>query len=156
MSWVDENRDSDACRATIEHLADCHADEVPEQLAYAVLDRQTGEPVGGAGFHTFHPATAQAQLGYWVDPLRRGSRLAQEAVRALLDHAFTVPEGGGLGLRRIEVRCAASNEASRSVVDRLGLRLEGVLRAERWVEDVGWDDSLIFGVLVDEWAIGAA
>lgn len=156
MSWVDDARDLRSCRATIERLAACHRDEVPEQLAYAVLDRQTGEPVGGVGLHSFRPEIGQAQLGYWIEPMRRGSRLGQEAVRALIDHAFAVPEAGGLGLRRLEVRCAACNDASRSVAEWLGLRREGVLRAERWVEDVGWDDSLIFGVLAEEWALGAA
>jgi RimJ/RimL family protein N-acetyltransferase len=37
------------------------------------------------------------------------------------------------------------------VPEKLGLRRELAARADRWVPGFGWDDSLGWGVLAEEW-----
>lgn len=151
MSWADRCGDRGGCEAMIRELAACHGEAEPAQLAYGFFERGSGAPCGGAALHTFRPETAQARLGYWLDPARRGQGLCTEGVRAVMGHALRVASEGGLGLRRIEVRCAASNEASRGVAERLGLRLEGRLREERRGSGGRWEDGLLFAVLAEEW-----
>ena len=83
--------------------------------------------------------------------LRRRIRRCREAVSAHVTWAFRSPIEGGWGLRRIHIRCASLNAASRQVPQRLGFVHEATLRKERWVDGLGWDYTLVFGMLRDEW-----
>ena len=66
-------------------------------------------------------------IGYWIDEDMAGSGLIPEAVVVVLQFAFET-----LRLHRIEVAIIPRNEASRRVVEKLGLRDEGV--AVRYLE----------------------
>ena len=74
-----------------------------------------------------------------------------EAVAHLISWAFEHPSAGGWGLRRIEIYCAAANAASQRVPRKLGMRQEVTRRKARFVPGVGWDDTLGWGVLREEW-----
>lgn len=85
------------------------------------------------------------EMGYILsaDQWRRG--FAREAVSAGLDHIF-----GEIGARRVFADCDPENTASIRLVESLGFIHEGHLRAE-WETHVGIRDSLIFGLLAEEW-----
>src|SRR5262249_46539895 len=87
----------------------------------------------------------------WIRADRRGQGLCNEAVSHLLSWALTPANQGGWGIRRIEIHCAAKNAASVAVARRLALRQEMQLRHARWVPGIGWDDSLGWGALAEEW-----
>ena len=120
----------------------------PDALDFVIgmFDRLTGDVVGGTGYHRINAATHEGEIGYWVRADRQGQGLCSEAVRALLDWGFDAWR-----FRRIVIHCAAVNVASRRVPEKLGLKLEAQLRRDHWHEGLGWTDSLIFGVLADEW-----
>lgn len=80
---------------------------------------------------------------YW----RRG--LGYEAAHALLAAAFEV-----VGLHRIWATCDARNLGSFAIMEKLGMRREGRLRQHMPARGGGWRDTLIYGLLADEW--GAA
>lgn len=69
------------------------------------------------------PRHRRAELGYWIGVEHWGRGYATEAGAAVLDFGF-----GTLGLNRIEAHCFLGNEASSRVLDKLGFRLEGLLR----------------------------
>jgi RimJ/RimL family protein N-acetyltransferase len=69
----------------------------------------------------------------------------------MISWAFGAPEAGGWGFRRIHIRCAERNLASRRVPQKLGLTQEATLRAHRWAPEHGWVDTLAWGVLAEEW-----
>lgn len=123
----------------------------PDDFVIGIFDRATGEVLGGTGLHRIAPAAYEAEIGYWVHPGRRRQGICSEAVAALLSWAFLAKEQGGWGLRRIHIRCAGANTASRRVPAKLGLTQEATLRQERWIPGIGWDDTLVWGVLADEW-----
>lgn len=85
------------------------------------------------------------ELGYMIAREHRGSGLAREAVSAVLDHLFAAE-----GRRRVFADTDPDNMASRALLERLGFTLEGRLRAE-WETHIGIRDSLIYGLLRDEW-----
>jgi len=66
------------------------------------------------------------ELGYWSHPDARGRGVTTEAVDLALRYVFSP----ALGLRRMTVRAAVGNTASRRVVERAGMRLVGVCRAD--------------------------
>ena len=64
-----------------------------------------------------------AGLGYWIRRSTWGQGLATEAARALIDVGFR-----SYGLNRIEAHVAPPNRASQAVIEKLGLKREGVSR----------------------------
>jgi ribosomal-protein-alanine N-acetyltransferase len=86
-----------------------------------------------------------ATIGYWIDEERAGRGYIAEAVVVVLRFAFEQ-----LQLHRIEICIVPRNTNSRRVVEKLGLRCEGV--AERFLEIAGtWEDHLRFAITAEEW-----
>lgn len=119
----------------------------------AIIDRATGAVAGGTGLHRIRADAHEAEIGYWIRaPLRRRA-LCTEAVAGLLSWAFQSQRDGGWGFRRVHIRCAGNNAASAGVPRKLGLPMEGRLVQERYVTGSGWEDTLIWGVLAEQWDI---
>ncbi|MGE3109206.1 MAG: GNAT family N-acetyltransferase [Phycisphaerales bacterium] len=122
-----------------------------DNVVLAIVDRATGEPVGGTGLHRIVHAAHEAEIGYWIRQSRARQGLCTEAVRALISWAFTPRQAGGWALRRVHIRCCSLNVASRGVPTKIGLRQELHLHRDRWVDRHGWADTLGWGVIADEW-----
>jgi len=89
-------------------------------------------------------------IGYWIDQARAGSGYAPEALVVALRFVFDE-----LMLHRAQIAIIPRNLASRRVVEKLGLRLEGV--AERYLEIDGvWEDHMRFAITAEEWAVRGA
>lgn len=87
----------------------------------------------------------RGELGYWVGVPYWGRGYATEAARRIVEYAFT-----DVGLRRVYAQHYARNSASGRVLEKLGMRKEGVLRSHivRFGEP---RDSVLYGILADEW-----
>jgi [ribosomal protein S5]-alanine N-acetyltransferase len=86
-----------------------------------------------------------AFVGYWIDEAVAGQGLMPEAVVVLLQYAFE-----SLHLHRIEVNIIPRNAPSRRVVEKLGVRFEGI--AERYLEiDGAWEDHARYAITSEEW-----
>ncbi len=88
-----------------------------------------------------------AHVGYWIDERFAGHEYAPEALVVMLDYAFEI-----LGLHRVQINIIPRNHASRRVVEKLGLRNEGV--ALRYLEINGrWEDHVRYAITVEEWQV---
>ena len=86
-----------------------------------------------------------AFIGYWIDEAVAGQGLMPEAVVTMLQYAFE-----SLRLHRVEINIIPRNAASRRVVEKLGLRFEGI--AERYLEiDGAWEDHARYAITAEEW-----
>lgn len=86
-----------------------------------------------------------AYVGYWIDEAHAGQGYMPEAVVACLQFSFE-----NLGLHRVQISIIPRNRASRRVVEKLDLRMEGV--AERYLQINGvWEDHCRYAVTVEEW-----
>lgn len=156
LPWVrTDNRSVEDCLATIERMRvrRTRMEPTADDFTLGVFDARTGAALGGTGLHRVVHAAHEGEIGYWVRPDRRGEGICTRTVASLLSWAFTAQRDGGWGLRRVHIRCAASNLASQRVPRKLGLREEARLVQERWVDTVGWNDTLVWGVLKHEWDI---
>lgn len=79
------------------------------------------------------PATAKAEVGYWLASSAGGHGVMTSSVGALVDALFAD------GVFRVELRTAADNQPSRAVAERLGFTLEGTLRQAYPIEGVRHD-----------------
>lgn len=85
-----------------------------------------------------------ASIGYWVAQRVAGRGITPTAVALATDHCFYV-----LGLHRIEINIRPENAPSLRVVEKLGLRDEGL--RERYLHIAGeWADHRSFAVTVEE------
>jgi ribosomal-protein-alanine N-acetyltransferase len=87
------------------------------------------------------------EIGYILRRDQWGSGIAREAVTRVIDHGF-----GEMGLRRVFADTDPENGGSIGLLERLGFRREGRLRGE-WQTHIGVRDSLIYGLLRDEWTM---
>lgn len=85
------------------------------------------------------------EIGYILRRDQWGTGIAREAVSRVIDHGFC-----DMRLRRIYADTDPENPGSIGLLERLGFQCEGRLRGE-WETHIGIRDSLIFGLLRDEW-----
>ncbi|MDZ4829577.1 MAG: GNAT family protein [Phycisphaerae bacterium] len=151
LPWVPiDNRTIVEAHFNIERFRRERIDGPKDNFVIGIIDRATGHVVGGTGLHRMNLATHEAEIGYWTRPSRRGQGLCTEATEHLIDWAFAPQAAGGWGLRRLQIYCAARNHASRRVPEKLNLRRESDRRADRWLDGIGWSDTLGWGVTADE------
>ncbi len=87
-----------------------------------------------------------AYVGYWIDEAAAGRGYVPEALVVLARFAFD-----DLVLHRLQVAIVPRNRPSRRVVEKVGLRCEGM--AERYLEINGvWEDHLRYAITAEEWA----
>lgn len=101
--------------------------------------------VGSIGLVDLELLHGRAELGYWVGVPYWGQGYATEAGHALLAYSF-----GTLGLNRVWAQHFARNPASGRVLEKLGMKREGVLRAHQRRFDQ-YEDAVVYGVLASEW-----
>lgn len=87
------------------------------------------------------------EIGYMLVRRLWGQGLAREAVTRLLDVLFLEENR-----RRVMADTDPDNAASNALLKSLGFTVEGRLRAE-WETHIGVRDSLIWGLLRDEWRV---
>jgi ribosomal-protein-serine acetyltransferase len=104
-----------------------------------------GHLAGVVGTHRIDWDNRSTGLGYWIDGAHEGRGHMTRSVGAVLDYLFR-----NLRLHRVEIRAATDNLRSRGVPERLGFRLEGVIRQEHRVGDL-WQDLAVYGLLESEW-----
>ena len=90
-------------------------------------------------------AMQSGTIGYWIDQRHAGKAYVAEAVVVVLQFAFEQ-----LMLHRVEICIVPRNERSRRVVEKLGIRDEGI--AQRYLEINGvWEDHIRYGITAEEW-----
>ena len=85
------------------------------------------------------------ECGYSLSTPFQRKGIMPLALRQFVDELF-----GRTRLHRIEARTAIDNVASQRVLERLGFRREGTLRAYFQLEGV-WIDNYLYALLAEEW-----
>ena len=128
-----------------------YAQEARGDTAYAffVFRSQDDVLLGGCTLSNVRRGVTQCcALGYWIGERFSRQGYMFDAIRALVPFIFST-----LGHHRIEAACLPSNDASKSLLTKLGFRQEGVAR--RYLQINGeWQDHLLFALLADEASVG--
>lgn len=113
-----------------------------ESLVFAVT--VPGEGLIGACGLVLKWAHRRGELGYWIAVPQWGRGYATEAVKAVIRYGF-----GSLGLNRIEASHLIRNPASGRVMQKAGMRLEGVHR-QHVIKNGVFEDLARYAVLASE------
>ena len=91
-------------------------------------------------------AATRRSWGYSIARPLWGRGLTTEAARAVIDYGFQ-----SMGLARIYSFANIENEGSWRVMEKLGMKREGIMRSNRLVRDERVDD-VFYAVLREEWS----
>ncbi|MDT7830135.1 GNAT family protein [Pricia sp. S334] len=84
----------------------------------------------------------------WIGREFQGSTLNTHMKHLMLDHAFSA-----MGFEKVEFRIDERNLRSRKAVEKLGAKLEGILRKNVYMLDGFKRNTCCYGILREEWEI---
>jgi ribosomal-protein-alanine N-acetyltransferase len=101
--------------------------------------------IGTCGFADWSPADFRGEIGYALSRKYWGKGYMNEAVRAAIAFGFRT-----LQLNRIEARCEIKNIASARVIEKAGMKFEGILRQHAFYKGA-FRDLKMYSILRKEW-----
>lgn len=115
---------------------------------FIVINQKTGRAVGMTTFCRIDELNRRVEIGStWYGKSVQRTSLNTEAKLLLLQHAFE-----NLNAIAVEFRTNQYNFQSRKAIERLGAKLDGVLRSARLSTDGTTCDSYVYSILHNEWA----
>lgn len=117
-----------------------------QPAGWGVVHRADQRLIGTCGFTAYSPVSGSGFLAYALAREYWGKGLTTEAALKVIDFGFTV-----IGLHRVQATCLAENVASWRVMEKAGMRYEGVLKEFAFKEGKRWDVK-VYSVLRSEWA----
>jgi diamine N-acetyltransferase len=106
------------------------------RIAFTIYERATGRAIGNCGLHEVDLANRRTVVGIMIgEPEARGRGYGTEAMRLLLDYAFTI-----LGLHSVMLTVFEYNPAGRRCYEKVGFREMGRRRESRWYHGRFWDE----------------
>jgi N-acetyltransferase len=116
-------------------------------LPFAIVDRATGTVIGSTRFGNIDRANRRVEIGWsWLGRPYHRQAFNTEAKLLMFEHAFE-----RLDCVRVEFRVLVDNQRSRTAVERLGARFEGILRHQQIAPDGRLLDWAYYSVLREEW-----
>lgn len=115
-------------------------------LTFVVRGRD-GALIGSSSYLNVDSANRRLEIGntWYVDAVRR-TGVNTEAKLLMLGHAFDV-----LDCVAVEFRTHFFNFASRAAIERLGAKLDGILRSHQLLPDGSRRDTVVYSILDIEW-----
>jgi N-acetyltransferase len=116
-------------------------------LPFAVIDQGSGEAVGMTTFVNVDAANRRVEIGYtWYRANVQRTALNTECKLLLLTHAFDT-----LACIAVEFRTSSFNVPSRRAIERLGAKLDGVLRSHAVLPNGALRDTCVYSIIAAEW-----
>jgi len=113
---------------------------------FAVLDGG-GRPVGMTTYMNIDAEAKRVEIGStWYRAAVQRTPLNTECKRMLLAHAFETLE-----CIAVEFRTNVFNTPSRRAIERLGARLDGILRSHQRNRDGTLRDTVVYSIIAAEW-----
>jgi ribosomal-protein-alanine N-acetyltransferase len=116
------------------------------EVIWGIRLRALNRVVGSVSIFGWDRYHRRAQIGYDLAREQWGQGVAHEAIRAVLQFAFT-----DMALNRVEIWTSAANERSLRLARRLGFELDGTLRRRILEDDGAFHDCAVFGLLQSQW-----
>ena len=116
-------------------------------LPFTVIERGTGQVVGMTTYMNIDARTPRLEIGStWYASCVQRTPLNTEAKLLLLSHAFDT-----LNCIAVEFRTHYMNQQSRRAIERLGAKLDGVLRQHMRLADGSLRDTCVYSIIASEW-----
>lgn len=116
-------------------------------LPFAVIEPGSDQAVGMTTYMNIDAKTPRLEIGStWYARRVQRTPLNTEAKLLLLSHAFDV-----IGCTAVEFRTHFHNHQSRRAIERLGAKLDGILRQHMRTADGNLRDTCVYSIIASEW-----
>jgi len=116
-------------------------------LPFAVIDNATAKAVGMTTFMAADPDNRRLEIGFtWYRKSVQRTDLNTQCKLLLLTHAFET-----LNCIAVEFRTHVFNQPSRKAIERLGAKLDGILRNHRIMPNGTLRDTCVYSIIATEW-----
>jgi RimJ/RimL family protein N-acetyltransferase len=120
---------------------------VGSMLPFTIIERASGKAVGMTTYMNIDAANRRLEIGStWYRQSVQRSPLNTECKLLLLQHAFEK-----LDCLCVEFRTHFMNLQSRRAIERLGAKLDGVLRSNMVMANGTIRDTAVYSVIASEW-----
>jgi N-acetyltransferase len=114
---------------------------------FAVLDNATGKAIGMTNYLNVEPEHCRLEIGgTWYRKSVQRSQVNTECKLLLLGHAFDA-----LHCIAVEFRTHYFNFQSRRGIERLGAKLDGILRSHQIAANGTLRDTCVYSIIASEW-----
>jgi len=121
--------------------------DTDDGVTYVIRRRTDGAVVGSSSMFHVDAANRRLEIGHtWYSASARRTGVNTETKLVLLSHAFDQ-----LGCIAVEFRTHFFNHVSRAAIERLGAKLDGVLRSHQVLADGSRRDTVVYSILDIEW-----
>ena len=116
-------------------------------LPFAVVDNTTGRAVGMTTYMNVDAKNRHVEIGStWYRKSVQRTALNTQCKLMLLTHAFET-----LDCIAVDFRTHAFNHQSRKAIERLGAKLDGVLRNHQIASNGTLRDTYVYSIIASEW-----
>lgn len=116
-------------------------------LPFAIIDSATGKPVGMTNYLNVDAVNRRVEIGgTWYRRRMQRTGFNTQAKLLLLEHAFET-----LNCIAVEFRTHFFNHQSRRAIERLGAKLDGILRCHEVAANGTLRDTCVYSVIASEW-----
>jgi len=116
-------------------------------LPFVIIDNRSEEVVGATSYMNIDAANRRVEIGStWYAQSAQRCGINTECKFLLLRHAFEQ-----LDCIAVEFRTHFFNHQSRRAIERLGAKLDGVLRSHQLGSDGTLRDTVVYSIVAPEW-----
>ncbi len=143
--WYTTAPTADGVAAMVEQRLELQA--AGKMLPFTAIRQSDDAVLGMTSFYDIAADVPRVSIGYtWNRESTHGTGTNPESKLLLMTHAFET-----LGCAAVRYETSWSNQQSRAAIERLGARLDGVLRADRLERNGALRDTVVYSVLAHEW-----
>jgi RimJ/RimL family protein N-acetyltransferase len=116
-------------------------------LPFVTVDRASGKVVGTTRYMNIEAAHRRLEIGTtWLARSAQRTAINTEAKYLMLEHAFET-----LRCIAVDLRTHEKNVQSRTAIERLGAKLDGILRHHRIMPDGSLRNTASYSIIDAEW-----
>ena len=117
------------------------------RIPFAIFHLDRKEHVGSTSLWNIDTEHRSLEIGStWLASPFHGTGINRECKELLLAHAFTE-----LGIHRVMLQTDELNERSRRAIEKLGAKLDGILREDKITWNGRVRSSAVYSILKSEW-----
>lgn len=118
-------------------------------LPFTVIQRETGKAVGMTSYMNVDAVNRRVEIGStWYRASVQHTAVNTECKLMLLRHAFE-----SLNCIAVEFRTHFFNHRSRRAIERLGAKLDGILRNHQVASNGTLRDTCVYSIIAGEWPV---
>ncbi len=121
--------------------------EADSMMPFAIIDKASGKAIGMTTFMNIKLENLKVEIGStWLAKSQQGTAINPEAKLLMLSYAFET-----LNCNAVELRTHEQNLQSRAAIEKLGAKLDGILRNDMVMANGTIRNTAVYSITKEEW-----